>query len=346
MTAVNNFLAANFVLSISFLNSGVTCVGLGVRFHKSLYFDYLKQYKPGCAFLYPFLATWFIRSSEIESANLDFLKCVIVTGSVLDIASANLFATKLPHVTLNTINLCNSNFFLILLTIVYSQHYIVSCLSDSEAYSRQIFHKQNIIYGSSECLLITATNNSPKITPLFEINGKKMLTTGKPIGNVQVKIVDLETRVKRGPGERGEILVKTPGFMGGYFTPGASLFCSQIDEEGWFQTGDIGFFDSDGNLYVIERISFLFKYYMSFVSPVELESVLQEHEAVEAAGVVGVPNPETTNLARAFVVLRPGYHVSADELKPGKTSTWWHPLCHRSAAESWRQTGSSQVERL
>ncbi|KAF4519271.1 hypothetical protein B566_EDAN002160 [Ephemera danica] len=170
------------------------------------------------------------KSSEIESVDLSFLKCVVISGSVLDIASANLFTSKLPHVTVNS-------------------------------------------------------------------------------------IVDLETRVKCGPEERGEILVKTPSFMAGYFRPGALPFCSEIDEEGWFQTGDIGFFDTDGNLYVIERISFLFKYYMSFVSPVELESVLQEHEAVEAAGVVGVPNPETTNLARAFVVLRPGYHVSAAELK-------------------------------
>ncbi|XP_046395108.1 luciferin 4-monooxygenase-like [Ischnura elegans] len=92
-------------------------------------------------------------------------------------------------------------------------------------------------------------------------------------------------------------------------------FRSVVDEDGWLDTGDLGFFDNDDHLYVIERLNMIFKYLMHQVSPVDIEGVILQHPSVQSVGVVGVPNPETTSAARAYVVIKPGCRVTEEEIK-------------------------------
>ncbi|KAF4516735.1 hypothetical protein B566_EDAN008425 [Ephemera danica] len=118
-----------------------------------------------------------------------------------------------------------------------------------------------------------------------------------------------------GSGEHGEIMINSPSNMLGYMQQDGTPNRSTFEADGYMHTGDLGFLDGEGNIYIIERLNFVFYYEGWAVLPAEIEGVLAEHEAVQAAGVVGIPNPDTETLSRAFVVLHAGYHVTADELQ-------------------------------
>ncbi|KAM3955051.1 luciferin 4-monooxygenase-like [Aphomia sociella] len=89
----------------------------------------------------------------------------------------------------------------------------------------------------------------------------------------------------------------------------------EFDEEGFFRTGDIGFYDEDGYLYVVDRLKELIKYKSIQVAPAEIEAMLLQHEAVRDAGVVGVPHSEAGEVPLAFVVFQPGKTVTEKELQ-------------------------------
>ncbi|XP_050359870.1 luciferin 4-monooxygenase-like [Nymphalis io] len=125
-----------------------------------------------------------------------------------------------------------------------------------------------------------------------------------------VKIVDVETRKPLGPHQRGEICCKSPTLLQGYI--GGEV--DYLDEEGFFKTGDLGYYDEDQYVYVVDRIKDIIKYNCFTVSPSELEAVLLEHPSVHEAGVVGAPHGEIQELPTAFVVLKPGVHVTEQEL--------------------------------
>jgi acyl-CoA synthetase (AMP-forming)/AMP-acid ligase II len=87
---------------------------------------------------------------------------------------------------------------------------------------------------------------------------------------------------------------------------------STIDSDGWLHTGDIGFADDDGYLYIVDRLKELIKYKGYQVAPAELEAVLGTHPAVADAAVVPSPDAEAGEIPKAFVVLRSG--ASTDDL--------------------------------
>lgn len=89
--------------------------------------------------------------------------------------------------------------------------------------------------------------------------------------------------------------------------------CS-FEPDGWMHTGDLGFYDDQSNIYVLERLTFVYKHMFHFVSPTEIESLLLEHPDVFQAGVVGVPDADSEALGRAFIVKRPGSKCSESEL--------------------------------
>ncbi|XP_065340223.1 uncharacterized protein LOC135939661 isoform X2 [Cloeon dipterum] len=149
----------------------------------------------------------------------------------------------------------------------------------------------------------------------FAPDGEEMVSSGILCPLMQAKILDLETGKLLGRNKLGKLCIKGMYVMKGYLVEkGTEPNRSCFDEEDWFDTGDVAFFDSTGQLFVRERVSFMFKYYMHFVSPTEIEAILQEHPAVQMACVIGVPNKETTNLAKAFVVLKEGNTASEEEL--------------------------------
>ena len=90
---------------------------------------------------------------------------------------------------------------------------------------------------------------------------------------------------------------------------------STIDADGWLRTGDIGYIDSDGHLFIVDRLKELIKYNGFQVPPAELEALLLTHPAIADAAVVGRPNDESGEIPVAYVVLRPGSKASGQELQ-------------------------------
>jgi long-chain acyl-CoA synthetase len=113
-------------------------------------------------------------------------------------------------------------------------------------------------------------------------------------------------------GQDGEICVRSPGVMTGYWhTPDSA---SAVLAGGWLHTGDIGHLDADGYLYVVDRKKDLILRGGFNVYPRDIEDVLVSHPAVAQAGVVGRPDTRLGEEIVAFVSLRPGAEATAGEL--------------------------------
>ena len=108
-------------------------------------------------------------------------------------------------------------------------------------------------------------------------------------------------------GEHGEICLRGPNIFRGYYkNPDATA--QSIDPEGWYHTGDVGYIDQHGNIFITDRMKELIKYNGYQVSPAQLEGLLQGHSAVSDVAVIGVYSTEkATELPRAYVVPAKGY---------------------------------------
>lgn len=135
-------------------------------------------------------------------------------------------------------------------------------------------------------------------------------SAGRPLAPVQLRIMHEDRPAS--PGEPGEILLKGPTITPGYIdSPEAT---SQAFQDGWFATGDIGYLDEDGYLYVLDRRTDLIISGGENVYPAEIESVLLSHPYVEEAGVCGQADAQWGQVPIAFIVLKAGSALSEEEL--------------------------------
>ncbi|KAG7204102.1 hypothetical protein KM043_001951 [Ampulex compressa] len=130
---------------------------------------------------------------------------------------------------------------------------------------------------------------------------------------VQIKIVDQETGVAVGANKTGELWIKSPFILNEYYkNPEATK--RALDSDGWLHTGDLGYYDDDGEIFIIDRISEFINYRGVNLSPAEIESVLESHPSVLRAAVVGVPHDIEEEHPMAFILKVPGKEVSEEEL--------------------------------
>ena len=128
-------------------------------------------------------------------------------------------------------------------------------------------------------------------------------SVGYCLPNTECQIVDYNTGAELGPNQPGEIWIRGPQVMKGYLgNPQATE--EMIREDGWLRTGDIGYAEEDGRLFVVDRLKELIKYKGRQVAPAELEAVLLSHPAVADAGVIPSPDEEAGEVPKAFVVLK------------------------------------------
>ncbi|KAK4884440.1 hypothetical protein RN001_000711 [Aquatica leii] len=128
------------------------------------------------------------------------------------------------------------------------------------------------------------------------------------------KVIDPNTGKTLGPLETGELCFKGPLVMKGYKNNEIATR-ETIDKDGWLHTGDAGYYDQDGYLFIVDRIKELIKYKGFQVSPLELEAVLITHSKILDAAVIGVPNKETGQLPLAFIVKQPNESLTETEVQ-------------------------------
>ena len=157
-------------------------------------------------------------------------------------------------------------------------------------------------YGCTETSALIATQ------PLEQ---RRLGSVGQPVPGVEVRIAG-PTGEALAPGEDGEICVRGPVLMSGYWN--APEATAEAIRDGWFHTGDVGHLDEDGYLFVVDRIKDLIIRNGFNVYPRDVEDVLLAHPEVTAAAVVGRPDPKVGEEVVAFVSLAPGSELTPEAL--------------------------------
>jgi long-chain acyl-CoA synthetase len=150
----------------------------------------------------------------------------------------------------------------------------------------------------------------------------KLGSVGMPLPDVKVRIVDADEGTRAMPAkEVGEIIVAAPQLMDGYWGHAEETSATlrqhpDLDGGGaWLHTGDLGYLDEDGYLFIVDRKKDLMKPGGMQVWPREVEEVLATHPAVAEVGVAGVPDPVKGEAVKAWVVLRAGEHTTEQDLR-------------------------------
>lgn len=185
-------------------------------------------------------------------------------------------------------------------------------LSGAAPMAPDVGQRVSDMYGCSVLQGYGLTETSPTINvnPPQRI---KPASVGPPLSDTVEKVVDLETGGELRRGEVGELLVRGPQVMRGYWRqPEATAEC--MTEDGWLRTGDIASLDDEGYAYIHDRKKEMIKYKGYQVAPAELEAVLLEHPQVRDAAVIPKFDTVGGEIPKAFVALAEGAAASADEL--------------------------------
>ncbi len=133
-------------------------------------------------------------------------------------------------------------------------------------------------------------------------------SAGKPHGSVELRIVDPDTGTEVGPGEVGEVWTRSGYNMAGYWQKPDETSVT-LRPDGWLRTGDAGYVDADGYLYLHDRIKDMVVSGGENVYPAEVENVLLAHPAIVDAAVIGVPHEKWGETVKAIVVAAPGESI-------------------------------------
>src|SRR5437867_956791 len=144
----------------------------------------------------------------------------------------------------------------------------------------------------------------------------KIGSVGMPLPDVEMRIVD-PTGARLPAGEVGEVLIRAPQLMAGYRDDHGETAATVRTAAGerWLHTGDLGYLDGDGYLFIVDRVKDLIKTHGYQVWPREIEEVLASHPAVAEVGVAGVPDATKGEAVKAWVVLRAGQTANEADLR-------------------------------
>jgi acyl-CoA synthetase (AMP-forming)/AMP-acid ligase II len=162
------------------------------------------------------------------------------------------------------------------------------------------------IWGMTEATALLSSDANDRTS-------RKLGSCGYLAPSIDARVMDVETLQELGPQETGELWVRGPNIMQGYWKqPDATT--DTLVSDGWMRTGDIGYLDSDGCIYLVDRLKELIKYNAQQVAPAELEDIIQSHPNVLDAAVIGAPDEAAGEIPMAFVVRKDGAYLDAAEL--------------------------------
>jgi long-chain acyl-CoA synthetase len=190
---------------------------------------------------------------------------------------------------------------------------IKNCISGAAPLMHETKQRFEALTGGNivEGYAMTETMMATVITP---VNGTyKPGSTGVPVTDVEIRIVDAETgQVEMPTGQVGEITMRCPQLMLGYYQHPTET--ANAIREGWLYTGDLGYMDEDGYLFIVDRKKDVIKPGGFQVWPRDVEEVIATHPAVAEVGVAGIPDAYSGEAVKAWVVLREGQHLGEEEL--------------------------------
>ena len=156
------------------------------------------------------------------------------------------------------------------------------------------------------------TETSPVAVSNLLWGRRKQGSIGLPWPDTDVKVLSAETGEEAAPNEVGELMVKGPQVMKGYWKQPEATQASFM--EGWLLTGDMGYMDEEGFFYIVDRKKDMIIAGGFNIYPREIEEVLYEYEGVQEVCVIGVPDPYRGETVKAFVVPKEGVELSEDAL--------------------------------
>jgi long-chain acyl-CoA synthetase len=189
------------------------------------------------------------------------------------------------------------------------------CISGASSLPPQIQKRFMEVTGGflAEGYGLTEASPVTHCTPVDRsMNTVKVGSIGLPLPDTEAQIVNLETGKPLKVGETGELAVKGPQVMKGYWKKPEETVL--VLHDGWLLTGDIAHMDGDGYFYITDRKKDLIKTKDYSVYPRELEDVLYEHPAVKLCAVVGKPDASAGEVPKAYIVLKEDVAASADEI--------------------------------
>lgn len=167
-------------------------------------------------------------------------------------------------------------------------------------------------YGSTEGGVVTVLDPEAHVRAKTAMGEHLLGSCGRPMIDREVRIVDDHER-SVSLGSVGEIEVKSPGLMSGYWNDDVKT--REAVHGGWLKTGDMGYFDGEGFLYIVDRRNDMIVTGGENVFPTEVEAVLYEDADIQEVAVFGIPDPKWVEAVVAAVVLKPGANASSEEIQ-------------------------------
>ncbi|GGF06507.1 long-chain-fatty-acid--CoA ligase [Halobacillus andaensis] len=195
----------------------------------------------------------------------------------------------------------------------YDLSSIEACLSGSAPLPVEVQERFEEVTGGKLVEGYGLTETSPVTHSNFIWTNRVSGSIGVPWPDTDAKIFKMEADEEADHGEIGEIAVKGPQVMKGYWKKKEETD-QVLSEDGWFRTGDMGYMSDDGYFYVVDRKKDMIIAGGFNIYPREVEEVLYEHEAVQEAVIIGVPDPYRGETVKAFIVKKPGKTVTEEEL--------------------------------